>query len=132
MPHLIDELKADHASILDTLKQVKEAGVTSEAGRERLRDAKRHLVDHLQREDARFYPAVQRAARDNAELKRLVQVFADDMEAISKNALDFFDTYAEGGSGIDFARDFGRLYATIWRRQQKEEQFLYPEFERLA
>ena len=132
MADLIQELKADHASILAALQQVKEAGVTSERGRDRLQEAKRHLMEHLKREDARFYPAVHRAARDNAELQRLVQTFAEDMDAVSKSALNFFNTYADGGSGIEFARDFGRLYATIWRRQQKEEQFLYPEFERLA
>lgn len=129
---LIDELKSDHAQMLETLDRIKAAGVTSDEGKRHLRDAKRMLLDHLRKEDSRFYPVLRRAAERDHDLRRRLEAFAGDMHRITRDAIAFFDTYAEGGSGLGFARDFGRLYATLRQRQEKEERLLYPQFQEIA
>ena len=127
---LIDELKSDHAHMLATLDRIKQAGVTSDEGQRLLREAKGLLLNHLRKEDERFYPVLHRAAREDQGLRKRLEAFADDMRQVSRDAIDFFDRYAQGGSGLGFARDFGRLYATLRQRQKKEERLLYPEFGR--
>lgn len=130
--NIIDELKSDHAAMLDILYRIKETGVTTEKGQEELRLAKRMLLDHLKKEDLRFYPQLRRAAVHDEQIKRMLEDFAHDMDRITRNAISFFDTYANGGSGIQFASDFGELYATLHRRQEKEETMLYREYEKVA
>lgn len=129
---LIRELRSDHARMLATLDRIKAAGVTSEEGQRLLREGKDLLLTHLRKEDERFYPVLHRAAQEDPALRRRLEAFAEDMREVSRNAIDFFDRYAQGGSGLGFARDFGRLYATLRQRQEKEERLLYPEFARTA
>lgn len=64
-------------------------------------------------------------------LKRTLDLFAREMETISKEALHFLDKYLSGGSGLEFARDFGRLYMNLSQRIGKEESILYPEYDKL-
>lgn len=128
---LIDDLQKEHAALVQTLNSVKELGITSKAGQEKLLAAKTGLLAHLKREDAFLYPTLRRAAEKDARLEKLLEFFAKDMGEISTFALQFFDKYEKGGSGIDFARDFGRLFATLNGRINKEESLLYKEFEKL-
>ena len=75
--------------------------------------AKSGLLAHLKKEDTQLYPVLNEAAESDANLKRTLDMLAKDMEGISKAALEFFEKYSEGGSGLEFTKDFGHLYATI-------------------
>ena len=125
MSNLVEELKSDHAVIAETLNKVKNLGITSEEGQNILLAAKNGLLAHLRKEDEQLYPVLNNAAESNAALKQTLDMFAKDMEVISKAALDFFDKYSTGGSGVEFAKDFGRLFATLSQRISKEENILY-------
>jgi len=57
--------------------------------------------------------------------------FAKDMEVISEAAFEFFEKYSTGGSGIEFAKDFGRLFALLSQRISKEENIIYKKYEEL-
>lgn len=130
MTDLIRDLKWEHVVILDKLRQAKELGVTSAEGRSALNQAKKMLVAHLRKEDYLFYPTLKRDAERDGRLKRLIDSFAEDMSAISKNAHEFFDAYRNGGSEIAFTKDFSDLYTTISQRQEKEEAVLYAEYQK--
>jgi hypothetical protein len=60
-----------------------------------------------------------------------MDMYAKDMEQVSKTAMAFFDKYGGGGSGFQFAADYGSLVAQLKRRIKNEEGELYKEFERL-
>ncbi len=113
------------------LNQINSLGIYSEEGKLKLRESERILLMHLKKEDLEFYPILKIAAETNAELKRTLDVFAKDMDSISKSALDFFNKYKTGGSGIEFARDFGRLFSVLQMRIGREERILYPEYLKL-
>jgi hypothetical protein len=59
-------------------------------------------------------------------------MFAKDMVVISMAAVEFFDKYSRGGDGLAFAKDFGRLYATLSQRISREENVLYKKFDEIA
>lgn len=131
MVNLIEELRNDHAKIVEVLTKVKELGITSKEGQDILLAAKEGLLAHLKKEDGRLYPPLRKAAEKNQALKRTLDRFAKDMEVTSRAALAFFQKYAQGGSDIEFAKDFGRLVGTLSIRIKREEEILLPEYEKL-
>lgn len=131
MSALVEKLKRDHVAISDILNQVKEMGIGSKEGLGKLLSVKTALLAHLKAEDEQLYPALKKEAEKNDGLKRTLDLFAREMETISKEALNFLDKYMGGGSGLEFARDFGRLCANLGQRIRKEESILYPEYDKL-
>jgi iron-sulfur cluster repair protein YtfE (RIC family) len=130
MRRLIEELKREHAAISEALGDVRHLGIGSAAGQARLLAARTGLMAHLRKEDLGLYPALRRAAASDRALQDKVDFFARDMDEISKSALAFFDRYAAGGSGVEFAADFGTLSSLLRTRIHKEETILYPEYEK--
>lgn len=131
MNKLINDLKNEHAQIAAALNRVNELGIYSVEGQKLLLESKNFLLAHLQREDLEFYPILEKAAQDSVPLRKMLDSFAKDMDSISRAALDFFGKYQSGGSGMEFARDFGRLFSTLQMRIGREERILYAEFLKL-
>lgn len=131
MTRLVDELIIEHKAIVENLNQIKTLGVTSEEGQKKLALAKKSLLAHLKKEDKHLYPKLYQEAQKNSELKRTLELFAKDMDKISSDALRFFDKYDGGGSGLEFAKDFGSLAATLTQRIQKEERIIYQKFKEI-
>ncbi len=131
MSKLVDELKRDHSVIAETLNKVKSLGITSEEGQNTLLTAKSGLLAHLRKEDTQLYPVLNNAAESDATLKQTLVMFAKDMEGISKAALEFFEKYSTGGSGMEFAKDFGSLIAALSQRIGKEENTIYAKYDEL-
>jgi hypothetical protein len=131
MSKLVEELKKDHEEILEVFAKVMKLGINSKEGQDILLAAKVKLLGHLKKEDERLYPALFKAAENNQDLRRKLDVFANDMKSISKNAIDFFEKYARGGLGVEFSKDFGRLVGLLKVRMPKEEEIIYAEYEKL-
>ena len=133
MAGLIAELKKDHTAITGLLERVRDPSVTHDEALKILLSAQASLVAHLKKEDALLYPVLNRAAEGDAGLRRTIAFYAKDMDEITRNTVQFFDTYSRKGSpmGLEFAKAFGNLFATISRRLRSEEGTLYQEFEKL-
>lgn len=131
MAILIDELKSEHSKIVDVLNEVKGKDIRLKETQEKLLSAKAGLLAHLNKEDEKLYPVLKRAAEKDKNLQQTLDMFAKDMEDISSFALSFFDKYSQGGLGIEFAQDFGRLTATLSGRIRKEENVLFVAYEKL-
>ena len=131
MSKLIEELGKEHSVIAEALNKVKSLGFTSEEGQNTLLAAKDGLLAHIKKEDEQLYPVLDNAAESDANLRRTLDTFAEDMNEISKAAYEFFDKYSTGGSGIEFAKDFGRLSATLSQRIRREERILYQTYDEL-
>jgi hypothetical protein len=132
MANLVDELKEEHCAIVATLEQVKTAGIASKEGQAILQSAKVSLLAHLKKEDTKLYPVLNGAALNDHNLKRTLEMFAKDMEETTEVALSFFEQYLTGGSGVEFAIDYGRLCAKLSQRISKEEKILYEEYAKLG
>ncbi len=143
MSYLVTELKADHV----TLKQIlKEAGDLTKSALERveiLSRAKVALLSHLDKENREFYPPLKSVAAHDKETAAILDVFAKDMEAITPQALAFFDQYSnvkvvarkikeDVHYAIQFGADLERLITLLGLRIGREERSLYPHFDRVA
>lgn len=131
MSALIEELKKEHSEIIATLKEIKELGVLSEEGQAKLKSAKESLLEHLKKEDELLYPVLKKEAEQNEKLKELLDVFAKDMENVSKVVMEFFDKYS--GEVVDSAVTgaFEDLFAAFRNRLRNEEDILYEEHEKI-
>lgn len=131
MSRLIEELKTDHSALVSMLNKVKELGISSVNGQKILVQSKETLLTHLNKEDRDLYPVLRKAAENDKNLRGVIDLFAKDMEIVSKAALDFFNKYSVGRTGIEFAIDYGRFLGDLKIRMKKEEVILYPEYERI-
>jgi len=131
MSQLIDKFKNDHKTLVSVLEDVRRLGVTPE-GLNKLKGAKAALVAHLKHEDTDLYPTLRKAAAADAALKTMLDTFAKEMEGITKFALDFFAKYENGGNGVEFAKDFGKLLGELGNRIRREETLLYEAYEKVA
>ncbi len=131
MSYFIEELTREHAVIAETLKKIKSLGISSKEGQKTLISAKSTLLAHLKKEDEQLYPVLKKAAKNDFNLDQTLDLFAKDMEGISKTALEFFEQYSGGGSGLEFAKNFGRLSAALTQRIFKEENILYKKYAEL-
>ncbi len=130
MSALIDEFKKDHSEIIDTLKEIKELGVLSEEGQAKLISVKESLLEHLKKEDELLYPVLWKEAEHNKKLKELLDVFAVDMENVSKVVMEFFDKYSETVTDRTAPGAFEDLIAAFRNRLRNEEDILYKEYEK--
>jgi iron-sulfur cluster repair protein YtfE (RIC family) len=129
MSALIEELKKDHSEIVATLNEVKKLGILSKEGQTKLLSVKESLLAHLRKEDGQLYPALKKGAEHNKVLKNTLDLFAMDMENVSRVVLEFYDKYSEGSLGEEFEREFEKLFASINSRIRNEEEALYDEYE---
>jgi hypothetical protein len=125
MSSLTDTLRGQHAQMRRLLDDIRLHGIGSPAGRERLRQARALIVEHLRQEDAELYPALHRHAGTQA----LAQNYAGEMRQLSDEILGFFDSWQHGGDDLAFARHYGRVLGLLNRRWTREEVRLYPAYE---
>ena len=134
MSILIEELKKEHSEILATLNEVKQLGILSEEGQDRLISLEVGLLAHLEMEDDQLYPVLKKEAEHSNSIKGTLELFAIDMENVSKIVREFFEKYSEGFSGVELdqlSEDFENLFSALTKRICNEEESLYEEYETL-
>ncbi len=129
MSVLIEELKKDHSEIVAILNEVKELGILSKEGQAKLLSVKESLLAHLRKEDEQLYPVLKKGAEHNKDLKNTLDLFAIDMENVSRVVQEFFDKYSRGVSGKELQKEFENLCEALDKRVRNEEDILYDEYE---
>ena len=132
MSDLIEELKKEHATIAATLDEVNKLGIGTQEGQAMLMSAKTSFLAHLKKEDEQMYPLLNRAAESDPELKQTLEFYAKDMDEVTKAALEFFEKYSHSDAGMEFAKEYGKLFTTLSLRIRKEEAAIYKKFEELG
>ena len=132
MSALIEEFKKEHSEIIEALKEVEELGILTKEGQAKLMSVKAALLEHLKEEDEKFYPILRKEAEQNKKLKEALDIFAKDLENVSKVVLEFFDRFDKGVLGTRLLWDFETLIMVLRNRIMNEEIFLYGYFEKVA
>jgi len=135
MSILIEELKKEHSELLATLSKVKELGILSKEGQDKLMSLEVSLHANLEMEDEQLYPALRKEAEHSNSIKDTLELFAIDMENVSKIVREFFEEYSEGFSGVELNKlsdDFENFFTALTKRICNEEESLYEEYETLG
>lgn len=131
MDMLIHTLKKQHGEILALFTDIKVGTINTEDGQKKLAKSKELLLAHLKLEDEKLYPALIEAAKQDNQLKSLVQGYITEMNEISVVALDFFKKYSgQKMQGMEFAKDYGKFIAALQQRIRREESVLYTEYDK--
>jgi hypothetical protein len=128
---LIKKLKEEHSLIVSTFEEVKRLKADTKDGQNKLLEAKDILLSHIKREDAEFYPPILMAAEKNKYLKQTLNMFANDMSAISSFVFDFYEQYDMLKTDPDFSNRFEDLVTLLTTRVEREERILFPRYEDL-
>lgn len=131
MSRLIEQLKKEHRLIAEHLQAAYQHGAGTKAGHIELIKAKNALLGHLKKEDQYLYPPLREAAKRDANLAWTLELYAKDMQEVTRTAIAFFEKYIQAGSGLEFGKDFGALLGRLKIRISNEENELYKEYEKL-
>ena len=131
MSPLIEELRREHSEILAILSEVEGLGILSKEGQSKTMSVKTILLEHLKKEDVKFYPALYKVVEHNNNLKNTLDLFAMDMENVSRIALEYFDKYSRGVLGKELQEEFESLIVALRNRIKNEEDILYLEHEKI-
>lgn len=132
MSVLIEGFKREHSEIIEALNEVEELGILVDEGQSKLMSVKATLLEHLKDEDEKFYPVLWKKAEQNEKLKEELEVFAKDLDSVSRLVSGFFDRYDKGILGARLLRDFETLFMVLRNRMRNEENFLYGEYEKIV
>ena len=132
MPDLIQELKKEHKTLLDALEDISKKGLNNTEAMNRLSAAREGFIIHLKKEESELYPRLYARAESDKTLKRMLELFDNEMSDIGAETLAFFSKYSRPGSVFDFNRDMKGLCATLGKRLRREEKFIYEEYEKLG
>jgi hypothetical protein len=113
------------------LNEIKELGVVTHKGQEKLMSVKSCLIEHFSKEDEKFYPVLYKAAEQNMKLKELLELLANDLQTLSIGVTKFFDKYDRGILDRMFKEEFENLFVALCKRMRQEEDILYKEYERM-
>ncbi len=131
MSALIEEFKREHSEILAILNEVEELDILSKKGQAKHMSVKTLLLEHLKKEDVEFYPVLYKVAEHDKSLTNVLDLFAMDMENVSRVVLEFFDKYPRGVLGKEIQGEFESFFVALRNRIKKEEDILYKEYERM-
>ncbi|RME83787.1 MAG: hemerythrin domain-containing protein [Zetaproteobacteria bacterium] len=128
MPALIQRLKGQHAALKQALAAF-QRHPNREDQMKLLAAMKERLLAHLQLEDKELYPFLRAQAERDPELKKMLEMFDEDMRQVSGLVQAFFVRY-EGGwdNDYEFLMDLGEVSARLAHRIEVEEKHLYPEY----
>ena len=135
MEMLTTELKNEHNILLNMINEIKESGISTEAGLQKLVESKSILLNHLTKEDNFLYPPLLKRAKRDPYLKALLYDLSVDMDEITKAALAFYQKYENTKIGhfddSEFGKEISMILIKLTARISLENRKLYPEFDKL-
>ncbi len=131
MAALIEEFKKEHSEIIEELKEVNELDILTKKGHDKLILLTLNLAKHLRHEDEWLYPVLRKASEHNKKLKEILSFFNNGLGNIHEEMLRFITKYYLGAIDSNYQREYERLFGTLSKRVEYEENILYGVYEEL-
>jgi Hemerythrin HHE cation binding domain len=125
---LLTQLEIEHARIGALLDDIKESNLKAPETQSMLQYAKKIITEHIQFEDERFYPLLDKATERDKELHKMVTRYSTEMSAASKKIEKFV---GEDPSQVDdqtYIKMFDAIYELLKKRIRSEEMILFREY----
>jgi len=131
MSKLINELKQEHETFINTLNELKKVSVTSTKGIEIISQFKIAILSHLAKEDRLLYPPLYEKAKSNLSLKKALDTFATNMDEITEYSNNFYEKYTNNNiDKTEFLNDITKFIILFKERVMKEEVIIFKAYEK--
>ena len=133
MLRLTEQLHGEHTELQQALAGIRPRLFRTTEGQQRVSRVRDLFRTHTATENDKLYPVLNSAAREDERIAARVRRMQDDLGIVSELAEGFFAKYEKGPpSLIEFATDHGALVTILKIRLQREEETLFPLYEKLA
>lgn len=133
MHQLTQQLQTEHTELQQALAGIKPRQFRTDEGRERLNRVRDLFHNHTETERKKLYPIIEKAAGRDKNLAARLRQLNGAMEIVANLADSFFAKYQEGEPRlIEFATDHGALVTILKIRLKREEETLFPLFDKLT
>ncbi len=122
---MINELKKEHSIIIDALNEIRKLGSYSREVYNKILSIQEGLLAHLNKEDEKLYPLLRNAVKSNRKLQEKINVFVENIGAVSNAAFDFFGNYPTKIRG-QLAKETEWLIETLtWRILYEKDRSIH-------
>lgn len=132
MKKITDELRRDHVIIATALSEAKFFGISSKEGNMQIQKAKKKLYRHLEDEEKKIYPTLNKAAEKDTRIAKIMAQETAEIGELIQEAEDFFEKFEAGEIDSDHHEELDKFIHSFMERTKKEESTTYPEYEKLA
>ncbi|OYD16222.1 hypothetical protein CH330_03435 [candidate division WOR-3 bacterium JGI_Cruoil_03_51_56] len=130
---LLKALRTEHTELQRALAGIRPRQFRTDEGQERLNRVRELFRNYISSERARLYPALEKAAEQDKTLCAQIQRLDDDLKIVTDLAENFFKKYERGKPKlIEFATDHGALLTILKIRLKREEELIFPLFNKIA
>lgn len=133
MHALLQRFHTEHTELERALAGIRPRLFRTGEGLTRMHRVRDLFRSHMYEEKRELYPPLQKAAQQDISLAAQLQQLSDDLKIVTSLAEDFFNKYEDGEPKlIEFATDHGALLTILKIRLKREEETLFPLFDRLS
>lgn len=131
-PVLIGQLKADHQMQIQYAVVIIASAHAAQFGRTlgALSEFRKHLQDHIVKEDSRLYGYLAYYLKDDAQRQPMMAEARSEMASIGREVMRCVQKYDDIGIDADnvevFQQEFGEMLQRLAKRNDCEENSLYP------
>jgi len=101
------------------VESIRHAGFKTQDGCEILMENKKALLGHFLRLNRDFAKALTKAAEEHPSLQQTVRFFVADVQNVNKEVNDFFLKYPFQINSLQFASDYGKVFAVLMHSVHK-------------
>ena len=130
MGEMIENLRGEHRVIIGAIIRARELSLSSVEGRNALMEFRDELMGHLKKEDDIVYNRLRGAAREDAKLMELLNGFEADEASVTREASAFLQKVDTEDNPLALAREFGVFVSLLRDRLMREEDTIFPEYEK--
>lgn len=130
MGYVIEDLRGEHRIIIGSMIRARELSLNSREGHEALKKFWDDLVEHLKKEDDVIYGRLREAASGDPKLMEVLNGFEQDAAQVTREAGVFLKKVEVEDNPLALAREFGVFVSLLRDRLMREEDMIFPEYEK--
>ena len=121
--------RRQNETLMGVLKRIRTSGFTTDEAQQLFYSSKDRFLEHIGREEREFHPALRELTKNDVYLTKTVNFFINEVDQSSRLLVEFLDRYSEPCRGLQYAEDFGTVYAGLLQRVRLQEHALYNIYE---